>query len=116
MSGLVHGSCRGERPRSVLTCGSFGLQPRTRTASYAMTVAGVRHVYSRPPAGGCHTRKIQAVLLRRFARSDVNYQIDARDLVGPLDSQVVEALHFVKRNMRVSATKATAPRGTSSVQ
>lgn len=41
-------------------------------------------------------------------RKDVNYQSDARDLGGPLDAQVMEALHFVRRNMRVPATKATA--------
>lgn len=40
-------------------------------------------------------------------RRDVNYQSDARDLGGPLDVQVMEALHFVRRNMRVSASKAT---------
>ena len=41
-------------------------------------------------------------------RRDVNYQSDARDLGGPLDAQVMEALHFVRRNMRVQATKTTA--------
>ena len=41
-------------------------------------------------------------------RMDVNYQSDARDLGGPLDVQVMEALHFVRRNMRVQATKTTA--------
>ena len=38
----------------------------------------------------------------------MNYQVDARELIGPLDSQVVEALHFVNRNMTVGATKALA--------
>lgn len=38
-------------------------------------------------------------------RRDVNYQNDARDLGGPLDAQVMEALHFVRRNMRVQAVK-----------
>jgi hypothetical protein len=41
-------------------------------------------------------------------RKDVNYQSDARDLGGPLDAQVREALHFVRRNMRVQAAKAMA--------
>jgi predicted HTH transcriptional regulator len=40
-------------------------------------------------------------------RKDVNYQSDARDLGGPLDAQIMEALHFVHRNMLVQATKAT---------
>lgn len=41
-------------------------------------------------------------------RTDIDYQTDARDLGGPLDEQVAEALHFVRRNMLVRATKATA--------
>ncbi len=41
-------------------------------------------------------------------RHDVNYQNDARDLEGPLDAQIEEALHFVRRNMLVRATKVTA--------
>jgi len=41
-------------------------------------------------------------------RYDKNYQDDARQILGPLDTQVVEAAHFVRRNMRVRATKTTA--------
>ena len=41
-------------------------------------------------------------------RTDVAYQADARDIGGPLDEQVAEALHFVRRNMLVRATKSTA--------
>ena len=40
-------------------------------------------------------------------RTDIDYQTDARDLGGPLDEQVAEALHFVRRNMLVRARKAT---------
>ena len=40
-------------------------------------------------------------------RTDVNYQTDARDIGGPLDEQVAEALHFVRKNMLVRATKTT---------
>ena len=38
-------------------------------------------------------------------RTDTDYQTDARDIGGPLDDQVTEALHFVRRNMLVRATK-----------
>ena len=38
-------------------------------------------------------------------RTDIDYQTDARDICGPLDQQVAEALHFVRRNMTVRATK-----------
>ena len=41
-------------------------------------------------------------------RTEADYQTDARDIVGPLDAQVEEALHFVRRNMLVRATKDTA--------
>lgn len=34
-----------------------------------------------------------------------HYQLDARDLSGPLDAQVMEACRFVERNMKVAATK-----------
>jgi predicted HTH transcriptional regulator len=33
------------------------------------------------------------------------YQLDAKDIKGPLDQQVVEACRFVVRNMSVAATK-----------
>ena len=70
------------------------------------TVAGVL-LCTREPGRWLPHAQIQAVSYAG-ERSDVNYQTDARNLVGPLDSQVVEALHFVKRNMKVSATKAVA--------
>ena len=38
-------------------------------------------------------------------RTDSDYQTDARDIRGPLDRQVADALHFVRRNMLVRATK-----------
>lgn len=41
-------------------------------------------------------------------RTDADYQTDARDIGGPLDRQVAESLHFVRRNMLVRATKETA--------
>ena len=41
-------------------------------------------------------------------RTDADYQTDARDIGGPLDEQIAEALHFVRRNMLVRATKTTA--------
>ena len=71
-----------------------------------LTVTGIL-LCAREPGKWLPHAQIQAVSYAG-ARSDENYQIDARNLVGPLDSQVMEALHFVRRNMRVSATKATA--------
>ena len=71
-----------------------------------LTVAGVL-MCAREPARWLPHAQIQAVSYAG-ERSDVNYQTDARDFEGPLDSQVVEALHFVRRNIRLSATKAVA--------
>lgn len=68
------------------------------------TVAGVLLCTQEPQRWMAHAQ-IQAVSYAG-ERQDVNYQSDARDLGGPLDAQVMEALHFVRRNMRVQATKA----------
>lgn len=47
---------------------------------------------------------IQAVLYAGD-RVDYYYQIDAKDIGGPLDAQICEAFHFVRRNMRTCAAK-----------
>ncbi len=71
-----------------------------------LTVAGVL-MCTRAPGNWLSHAQIQAVSYAG-ERYDVNYQTDARDIVGPLDSQVMEALHFVDRNMLVNATKVVA--------
>lgn len=71
-----------------------------------MTVTGVLLCTQEPQSWMPHAQ-IQAVSYAGDRR-DVNYQSDARDLNGPLDAQVREALHFVRRNMLVQATKTTA--------
>ncbi len=52
---------------------------------------------------------IQAVAYRGDSSTPAaeasGYQLDAADIVGPLDRQVGEALRFVMRNMRVGARK-----------
>ncbi len=47
---------------------------------------------------------IQAVCYRGD-RMDAGRQLDARDIIGPLDRQIREAVHFVVRNRRVAAYK-----------
>ena len=71
-----------------------------------LTIAGVLLCTPEPQRWLPHAH-IQAVSYAGDRR-DVNYQSDARDLGGPLDVQVMEALHFVRRNMRLQATKSTA--------
>lgn len=41
-------------------------------------------------------------------RTDQDYQLDARDIGGPLDDQVSQALRFLERNMLVRAAKQQA--------
>ena len=71
-----------------------------------ITIAGVL-LCTREPGQWLPHAQIQAVSYAG-ERQDINYQHDARDLDGPLDEQVLEALHFVRRNMRVAATKEMA--------
>ena len=71
-----------------------------------LTLAGVL-LCTRKPVSWLPHAYIQAVSYAG-EREDVNYQVDARDFKGPIDQQVFDALHFVKRNMRYWATKDTA--------
>ena len=71
-----------------------------------LTIAGVL-LCTRDPGRWLPHAQIQAVSYVG-ERQDINYQSDARDIDGPLDEQVLEALHFVRRNTRVAATKAMA--------
>lgn len=72
------------------------------------TVAGVL-MATREPRRWMPNAFIQAVAYRgteaRPAEQDSFYQLDAADLAGSLDTQVIEACRFVFRNMRVEATK-----------
>ena len=71
-----------------------------------LTLAGVL-LCTREPQQWLPHAFIQAVSYAG-ERTDADYQTDARDIGGPLDEQVAEALHFVRRNMLVPATKTTA--------
>ncbi|MCD6532977.1 MAG: putative DNA binding domain-containing protein [Deltaproteobacteria bacterium] len=50
---------------------------------------------------------IQAVAYRGTERN-ADYQLDAKDIEGPLDVQIAEAYKFVERNMQVYAVKEPA--------
>ena len=71
-----------------------------------LTLAGVL-LCTREPQRWLPHAHIQAVSYAG-ERTDIDYHTDARDIGGPLDEQVAEALHFVLRNMLVRATKSTA--------
>ena len=70
-----------------------------------ITVAGVL-LCTRDPWRWMPHAQIQAVSYVG-ERQDINYQSDARDFGGPLDNQVFEALHFMRRNTLVRAIKRT---------
>ena len=71
-----------------------------------LTIAGVLLCTPEPQQWLAHAY-IQAVSYAG-ERTDIDYQTDSRDIGGPLDEQVAEALHFVRRNMIVRATKTAA--------
>lgn len=71
-----------------------------------ITVAGVLMCSHAPERWLPHSG-LQAVSYAG-ERPDVNYQIDARNFGGPLDTQVFEAIHFLRRNMAVVGRKETA--------
>jgi predicted HTH transcriptional regulator len=71
-----------------------------------ITLAGVL-LCTREPQRWLPNAYVQAVSYAG-ERTDIDYQTDARDIGGPLDEQVSEALHFVRRNMLVRATKVTS--------
>jgi ATP-dependent DNA helicase RecG len=71
------------------------------------TVAGVL-MASRDPRRWLPNAFIQAVAYRGteiLLDAGPHYQLDARDITGPLDQQALGACHFVARNMRVEAIK-----------
>jgi predicted HTH transcriptional regulator len=101
--------------RRFLPAGSTGIEEYRRKlritatdedGTERLTVAGVLMCTTAPQTWLQHAQ-IQAVFYAG-ERTDVGYQLDARDIGGPLDAQVIEALHFVRRNMRISATKPMA--------
>ena len=71
------------------------------------TIAGVL-MASHDPRRWLPNAFIQAVAYRGTQispQATSTYQLDARDISGPLDQQVLEACHFVRKNMQVSASK-----------
>ena len=70
------------------------------------TVTGILVATERPEAH-LPSAFIQAVCYRGVERN-ADYQLDARDITGPLDIQIKEACRFVERNMRIGAIKNPA--------
>jgi len=72
------------------------------------TVAGVL-LASRDPREWMLNAFVQAVAYRgetpSAAEARDTYQLDAKDISGPLDEQILEGCRFVYRNMKIAATK-----------
>jgi len=68
------------------------------------TVSGIL-LASDTPESFLSSAFIQAVCYRGDERNAA-YQLDAKDITGPLDVQIRDACKFVERNMRVFAIKA----------
>ena len=71
------------------------------------TIAGVL-MASSDPRQWLPNAFIQAVAYRGtgvLPQRDAAYQLDAQDITGPLDAQVLAACHFVRKNMQVYASK-----------
>lgn len=68
------------------------------------TVSGIL-MASDAPESFIASAFIQAVAYRSTERNAA-YQLDARDITGPLDIQIRDACKFVEKNMRVYAIKA----------
>lgn len=87
----------------------LGMASEDEAGTLRPSVAGVL-LGARQPEQWLRHAFIQAVAYRGErvgdAAGDESYQLDARDIVGPLDAQVLEACRFVLRNQRVAARKA----------
>ena len=95
---------RMEKPDDVLR--KLGILGGAGDAANELTLAGVLLCTEEPQRWLRHAY-VQAVSYAG-ERADADYQADARDIGGPLDAQVLDALHFVRRNMLVRAAKETA--------
>jgi len=86
----------------------LGMTTRGESGGPQLTVAGVLMGTKRPERW-LPQAFVQAVAYRADSISGAmehrNYQLDARDIFGPLDSQVAGACRFVAQNQRVAGRK-----------
>jgi len=93
-----------------------GLDFLQKLGMVALDEAGVWHpsvagilMACREPAAWMPNAFVQAVAYRGVSpagpQSGPLYQLDARDITGPLDEQVRESCRFVARNMKIAAIK-----------
>ena len=96
-----HTTRSDDPPETVLLKRS--LLSKEENGTVAASVAGVL-LCCENPKRFLPNAFIQAVRYRGVIQ-DGNYQIDAKDIRGPLDRQIEQAMAFLKRNQTVAATK-----------
>ena len=96
-----HTTRSDDPPETVLLKRS--LLSKEENGTVAASVAGVL-LCCENPKRFLPNAFIQAVRYRGVIQ-DGNYQIDAKDILGPLDWQIEQAMAFLKRNQTIAATK-----------
>lgn len=88
--------------------GKLGMAKADEDGTVRPTVAGVL-MGAQDPRLWLPSAYIQAVTYRgdsiQAGSASAAYQLDARDIAGPLDRQILEACQFVAKNMRTAAVK-----------
>ena len=96
----------GDEPKEMIT--KLGMARRDEDGDIKPTVAGIL-LASSDPRNWLQSAYVQAVAYRgttiAAGVSTDPYQLDAKDIGGPLDAQVVDSCEFVAKNMRVAAFK-----------
>lgn len=91
----------------------LGILRQDEDATWRPTVAGIL-IATKDPRRWLPNAFIQAIAYRGTSPVPEGprelYQLDARDITGPADAQIIEACRFVQRNMKVMATKDTGRR------
>ena len=94
-----------DTPEQLLS--KLAMASQDAAGTWRPTVAGLL-LACREPRQFLSSAFIQAVAYQGKAispQTDSAYQLDARDIAGPLDQQIFEACSFVRKNMRVAARK-----------
>ena len=100
-----------DRPETLLS--KLGMAAQDEEGGWRPTVSGIL-MASNDPRRYLPNAFIQAVAYRGKTvtpeGSGYLYQLDAKELTGPLDVQAIEACRFVSRNMKVAAMKSIGRR------
>ena len=85
----------------------LGMARKDEDGAIRPTVTGIL-MATREPRQWMSNAFVQTVAYRGttiFSEDDTNYQLDAADVSGPLNDQIMNACAFVRKNMKVAARK-----------